>query len=261
MTKKQNELIEKLKENHCNISDALECLEGITLSDFYEFLRDEDFKEAYDGAIQVRDDFADTAFMDLISEGDRAATIEYQKMKRQSVDANDSKQIRKELMRILVSMADTKGICLKEYCHVFKASNKMAEKQYSAVVTEFSLVTPYERMKERKEINANSLSTLLKEGNISEIEMYKRMLFQAAADSEESEYPSERKGARQDIISITQRLDEIQEKHRRDNESDDSALIPKCDALFFGTSVASCERVMHELNADNIKAIEDASDS
>lgn len=257
MTNKQTELIEILRTNHCNISNALELSEGISLNDFYDFLRDEDFKEAYDEALQVRHDTAHSAFMDLIIAGDRSATIEYQKMQKQSSDADDIRQIKKELMRILVSMAETKGLCLREYCQVFKASNKMAEKQYTAVISELNLTTPYERMKERKEINADSLATLLKKGKISEIEMYKRMLFQAAADSEESEYPSERKGARQDIISITQRLDEIQEKHRREEESDEEGLIDGFDVLASGMSPQAIEDYKAKLISE-LLVIEDA---
>ena len=99
------------------------------------------------------------------------------------------------------------------------------------------------------------------DGDLTEIEMYRSLLQIALHDSENSEYPSERKGAMDKVIDISRRLEEVNERNRREGESDETSLIPKCDALFFGTSVAGCERIMHELNSENIKAIEDASNS
>ena len=56
-------------------------------------------------------------------------------------------------------------------------------------------------------------------------------------------------------------LTEEEERLRREAESDDYNLIDKCDALFFGASVASCERIRHQLISSNVKAIEDESDT
>lgn len=258
MTKKQTELLEKLRANHCNISDALEYTDGVSLTDFYGFLKNEDFKEAYDEAVQIRDDFADEAFMDLIGEGDKSATIEYQKMKRQSDDANDARQIRKEVMRVLVELADTKGRCLSEYCDIFKASSKMAEKQYSAVVAEFQLKTPYERAKERKKKVESQMSTLFAAGKLEELDMYKRLLEISLNDAENSEYPSERGRAMDKIIQINQRVDEIKERKRREGESDETPLISKVDGILFGSSTSQVERVKDMMEVKSIEGDIDA---
>lgn len=261
MTKKQTELLEKLRANHCNISDALEYTDGVSLTDFYGFLKNEDFKEAYDEAVQIRDDFADEAFMDLIGEGDKSATIEYQKMKRQSDDANDARQIRKEVMRVLVELADTKGRCLSEYCDIFKASSKMAEKQYSAVVAEFQLKTPYERAKERKKKKESLMATRFENGDLSEVQMFQGMLIGALFDAESSEYPSERKGARQDIVSITTCLGEINERERRAAESDETALVDKLDCSISGASPEDVAIMKQKIIAGPMAIIEGDADA
>ena len=252
------ELLENLKTNHCNISDALEYLDGVTMHDFYEFMKDEDFQNEYNIAIQIRDDKAAEVFMDLILSGDRAAVIEYQKLKRQSDDADDARRIRKEVMRVLVQLAETKSLCLKEYCTIFNASSKMAEKQYSGVVAEYNLETAYERSKKSKKEQDSMMSTLFDKAKLSEIDMYSRMLSKSLYDSEMSEYPSERSKARADVISINQRLDEINERQRREAESDDVNIIDGFDSLASGSKPEEIQALRAKL-AQEAKALTDVN--
>ena len=91
-------------------------------------------------------------------------------------------------------------------------------------------------MKEKGLEVENQLSTLFDQGKLSEVEMYTRMLAKSLYDSENSEYPSERSKARADVISINQRLDEINERNRRESESDDTPLVDKLDAVLAGVN-------------------------
>ena len=228
MNKIQKEIIDSLKSNNCNVSDAI--LGKCSYAEYLDFFKDPDFQSGYVEAEKIRDDFVMQKCMELIQEGDRTAITDYNKMVRQSDDVNNANRIKKEFMRVCVELADTKSRCLKEYCQVFNASSKQAEKQYDSVVAEFNLTTPYERSKQKQKEHENSMSTLFDKGELSEVEMYKRLLSKALYDSESSEYPSERSKARADVISINQRLDEIEERERREAEQDDTALIDKCDA-------------------------------
>ena len=253
MDKNQQEIIDRLRDNYCNISESIKDL--CTLDEYNLYLRDADFNSGVEEAKQIRNDFVMAECMVLVAEGDRVAISDYQKMQRQSDDANDARKIRKEFMRVCIELAESKGRCLKEYCGVFNASNKQSEKQYDAVVNEYNLVTPYERSKLKQKIHKGSMSALFDEGKLSEVEMYKRLLSKSLYDSEASEYPSERSKARADVISINQRLDEIEEKKRRDSEQDETHLVDTLDAQLSGVSPQDIEALRQKYR-EEVKGLE-----
>ena len=91
------------------------------------------------------------------------------------------------------------------------------------------------------------MSTLFDQDKLNELEMYKRLLSKALYDTEASEYPSERSKARADVISINQRLDEINEKRRREAESDDANIFDKLDAVLAGSTPNDIEGFRNRL--------------
>ncbi len=240
MTNLQSELIEALKGNGCNISSALKKT-GATLKQYNDFMLLPAFREGQKEAEQLKRDYSNSAFMKLIKAGEKQAIIEHQKMLRQSADEVSLKKIQKEFMRVMIQLADTKTLCIKEYCSVFGTSQKMSEKQYTAVIAEYNLETPFERSKKIKKDRESMMSTLFDAGKLSEVDMYSRMLSKSLYDSENSEYPSERSKARADVISINQRLDEIQERERRELESDNTSLVDKLDAALSGSTPEEVE--------------------
>jgi hypothetical protein len=256
MTKKQQSVIESLIGSNCNVTQAIDENE-ISLQQFHEWMKLDDFREGYDTAIQVRDDEALTAFMSLVKGGDRAAVVEYQKMQRQREDLNEIKLTKREVMRVLIECQETKAGCLKEYCQIFKGTKSAAEDQFANVIAELGLKSPHQRMKEKDKNRDNQLSTLFDKGELSEVDMYSRMLSKSLFDSENSEYPSERSKARADVISINQRLDEIQERERRESESDDTPLIDKLDGVLAGVNPDEVAELKHML-ATGPMAIEEA---
>ena len=80
-----------------------------------------------------------------------------------------------------------------------------------------------------------------------EVEMYSHMLERALFDSENSEYPSERSKARADVININQRLDEINERKRREAESDNSNKYDALDATLAGVSPSTIKELKESL--------------
>ena len=239
------EIVETLKENNCNVSDAI--LGKCSYAEYLEFHKDPDFRAGFVEAEKIRDDFVLAKTMELVAMGDRTAIADYQKLLKQNTDANDAKRIKKEFMRACVELADTKARCLKEYCQVFNASKNQAEKQYDAVVAEYNLITPYERSKQKQKKHEESASALFDKGELSEVEMYRRLLSKALYDEEFSEYPSERSKARADVISLNQRLDEIYERERKEAEQDDTSLIDNFDSLASGMRPDEIEELKAEL--------------
>ena len=261
LTKKQKAFGDSLINTMGNVTIA--CAEtGVTLPDFHKWLREnDDFRIVYDTAIQVFDDQALVALQNLIDAGDRAAVIEYMKMKRQREDMREIDKTKREVMRILIESKDTKGECLKEYCTVFKCTKNAADDQFDNVVAEYGLKTPHQRMKEKKSKKDNSLAERFESGQLTEIEMYSSMLSKALYDSENAEYPSERSKARADVISINQRLDEINERIRREAEADDQNIFDKLDAVLAGVTPNEIKDLKQKINSNRLELSDATSDS
>jgi len=252
LTKKQKALGSALLDSMGNVTLATS-ESGTTLQDFHSWLKIEDFKEIYDTSLQIQKDQALAQFMGLIDSGDRAAVIEYQKMQRQSEGLGEEKRIKREVMRVLIESQDTKSNCIKEYCQVFKCTKSAGDDQFDNVVAEYGLETPHQRAKRKKNQKDNSLAERFESGKLTEIEMYSSMLSKALYDSENSEYPSERSKARADVISINQRLDEINERIRREEESDDQNIFDNLDAVLAGVSPNEIKELKEKINSNRLE--------
>ena len=69
----------------------------------------------------------------------------------------------------------------------------------------------------------------------------------ALNDSERAEYPSERSRAMDKVIDINRRLEEINERKRRDAESDDTNLFDKLDGILAGANPNDIETFRQNL--------------
>ena len=251
LTKKQKSLGDALIDSMGNITTAIGSA-GVKLQDFQKWIKISEFKEIYDTAIQIQKDQALAQFMMLIDSGDRAAIIEYQKMQRQSEGLGEDKRVKRETMRVLIESQETKSNCIKEYCQIFKCTKSGADDQFDNVVAEYGLETPHQRSKRKKAQKDNSLAERFEAGKLTEIEMYSSMLSKALYDSENAEYPSERSKARADVISINQRLDEINERIRREAESDDQNIFNKLDAVLAGVTPGEIDALKQKINSNRL---------
>ena len=249
-------IITSLKENHFDISSACEEV-GLTLAQFDSCRSDEKFLEGLAEARQIRDDMASSKFMSLIKTGHAGATIEYQKMLRQSDDKNEALNIRKKTMRLLINNSETKAAAFREFSDIFSESAKACEKYFQISMTEFNLLSPAERIKKEKSESSDAMSKLFESGNLPEIEMYKKMMIIALHDAENSEFPSERSRAMDKVIDINRRLDEIQERLRREAEEDEDNLFDKLDASLAGTTPKEIKKLRIKL----LSGIEDKNAS
>ena len=207
---------------------------------------------------QWRDDFALRKFKDLLESNNAQAIIEYQKMLRQSDDKNEALVIRKKSMKYYIETAETKATVLRTFSDVFGESAKIAEKFYQAAMTEFGLLSPAQRKKEELKNKDSKMSVLLEQGKLNELDMIRGLLKQSLDDAENAEYPSERAKASEQSIRLTQRKDEIEEKARREDDSDDTPIGLKVDAIMFQSSPAHVRRVMDQIDMLEIKKIENA---
>ena len=91
--------------------------------------------------------------------------------------------------------------------------------------------------------------------------MYSKMLAIALYDSENSEYPSERSRAMDKVIQINQRLDEINERMRREEESDDQNIFDKLDAVLAGVTPGEIDALKQKINSNRLELSDATSDS
>lgn len=241
-------LIETLKENHFNISDACRQLD-ISLAEFYELKKDEEFCKKLEEVDQSVKDFVRSKLMSLVSRDDRNAIIEFNKWLRQEDDNNTKLVSRKKTMKLLIETMDNKSICLRKFSEIFDESAKMAEKYYQIAITEYQLLSPAQRKKQEMAEESQKLSKMFEDGKLNEVSMIQGLLKQALHDAECSEYPSERAKATEQSIKLTQRLEEIQERQRREEEEDDTPLFLKVDAIMMSSSPDHIKQVNEQLKA------------
>lgn len=253
----KDQLIEELRKNFLDITNACENV-GVSFECYVKLLDCEYFQKGLESARQCRDDFALRKFKDALESGNVQAAVEYQKMLRQSDDKNEALVIRKKSMKYYIETAETKANVLRTFSDVFGESAKIAEKFYQAAMTEFGLLSPAQRKKEELKNKDSKMSVLLEQGKLNELDMIRGLLKQSLDDAENAEYPSERAKASEQSIRLTQRKDEIEEKARREDDSDDTPIGLKVDAIMFQSSPAHVRRVMDQIDMLEIKKIENA---
>jgi len=250
----KDDLVEALRRNFFDISGACESV-GVPLDTFNSFRDCEYFQHGLEDARQWRDDFALKKFKELIESGNSQAIIEYQKMLRQSDDKNQALVIRKKSMKYFIETSDTKASVLRTFSDVFGESAKIAEKFYQTAMTEYGLLSPAQRIKAEKKNNSQKMSLRLESGDLSEEDMIRGLLVQALDDAENAEYPGERAKATEQSIKLTQRMEEIQERKRREEESDDTPIHLKVDAVLFQSSPQHVLRVHDQIESIEINRI------
>ena len=256
---KQERILENLSFNHCIISDAIE--EVCTRQEFDKLREsDKDFQAAIKDLDKKRDDFVRTAQMDLIKSGDSKLTLEYLKELSKS-DGDALGSIQRETMIYIIETANNNSAAIETFQKIFACTKYKANQIFTDTLSQNDLESPTVRSKLKDDNIEKSLYKRFERGELDEVEMYSELVKDALNMSQFANREDVKIKAGQLVVLYMDKLEEVSVRKRREAESDETELIPKCDALFFGASVASCERVMHDLISDNVKAIEDASDS
>jgi hypothetical protein len=261
MTKaqKKEHILANLSLNHCIISDAIdEVCSREEYDQFYD--SDKDFKESVNQLKSKRNDFVKTVQMDLIASGDSKQVLEYLKDIKET-EGDILGGIQRETMLYIIETAQNNTTAIEIFMKIFNCTKYRANQIFSEQIAQNDLESPTARNKRKEDTVEKSLFKRFERGELDKIEMYKELVKDALYMSEFAAREDVRLNAGKLVITYDEHLVKEEERIRRESESDESNLIDKCDALFFGASVASCERVRHDLITDNIKAIEDASDS
>ena len=226
----------------------------ITREELEELINsDDDFKKKVEAITEKSVDIAEKCLIEQIQSGSTQATTFFLKAKGAkrgySDDVNDLKNIKSDVMALLIETMTTKGECLKRFSSIFKVSASASEDFYLKVLIERQLISPNERKKQELKNKSDLLSERFKSGLLGEVEMYKKLMEIHLRDAELAEFPSERSRATDQAIQIQRRLEEIEEREKRKKAEKAIDVAVKVDALLLGCS--------YEMILENMNLIED----
>jgi len=248
MTESQENVLSILNNNGCNISNALDSC-GVSLDEFEGFLRNAEFERQYKFAKQRSDDLTRWQLDDLCAKKDRVAIIEKNKALRQSDEANEAKRIRKYTIKSLINLCPTKTEALKLFCEIFQCSKNTADDFFKAAIIEYGLDTPAARNKKDRAKNSRKLISQFEAGELNQESSLRGLYKICLKDAQDSEYPSERKGAIDQSLKIMEFIHTLEDRRKREAEQDNIPLYLKVDALLMSSSPQRVEEIQEKVNA------------
>jgi hypothetical protein len=243
-TDKTKELKEKILEGLQSSYGLLEpVIQSLKISreDIEQLIdSDFDFKSKINSITEKSVDLAEKSLLTAIKDGNVQATTFFLKAKGAkrgySDEVNDLKNIKSDVMALLIETMETKGECLKRFASMFKVSASASEDFYKKVMIERQLISPNDRKKQELKNKSDLLSERFKNGLLGEVEMYKKLMEIHLRDAELAEFPSERSRATDQAIQIQRRLEEIEEREKRKKAEKAIDVAVKVDALLLGCS-------------------------
>lgn len=232
MTKKQQQILDNLAVNHCVISDAIE--EVCSRQDFEKFLDDKEFRAEVKNLEKKRDDFVRSAQMKLIREGDSKLTLEYIKELSKTSGDDVLGTIQRETMVYIIQTAKNNSDTIDVFQKIFSCTKYKANQMFTEVLASNDLESPTARSKKRDDNLERSLFKRFQRGELSEVQMYQALVEDALEMSQFSGRDDVKINAGKLVVVYMDKLEQVQERQRRDAEQDETSLIDSLDAQLSG---------------------------
>lgn len=250
---KKDKFLEAYKDCYGNLSKALKKSE-VKAKDFERFMGAHDFRMEVEAVKQYQDDFILGKFLDLVEAGDTRAIIEARKMQKERSSGIDVNELRAKSMIYFINTAETKGKALAEFCDWFMVAESTAESFYKKTIVENKLKSPLERKKQRERDHAKRLDVRFDGNDIDEISMYRELIRIQLSIIEDADYPSEKAKASSEVLNLTRRLDEIQEREDKKRARSNEDISVLMDAQLFGITTDEVKRLELEYNGKLIES-------
>tara|TARA_R110000765_G_scaffold394862_1_gene488497 strand:- start:103 stop:882 length:780 start_codon:yes stop_codon:yes gene_type:complete len=250
---KKESFLEAYKTCYGNLSKALKISE-VKTKDFDRFMDAHDFKMEVEAVKQYQDDFILGKFLDLVDSGDPRAIIEAQKMRKERSTGIDVQDLRVKAMVYFINTADTKGKVLSEFCDWFMVAESTAESFYKKVLIENKLKSPLERKKQKDKDYEKRLDIRFDNNDIDEVSMYRELIRIQLSIIEDAEYPGEKAKASNEVLNLTRRLDEIQDRENKKRARSNEEISVLMDAQLFGITTDEVKRLEFEYNGKKIES-------
>lgn len=245
MTKKQQQILDNLAVNHCIISDAID--EVCSRQDFDEFMDDSTFRAAVKDLEKKRDDFVRVAQMDLIASGDSKLTLEYIKELNKTSGEDVLGTIQREAMLYIIQTAKNNTDTIDTFQKIFSCTKYKATQTFNDVLAQNDLESPTARSKKQDDNLEKSLYKRFERGDLTEVEMYQELVKDALHMSQYASREDVRINAGKLVVVYMDKLEEVQERKRRDAESDNTNLFDKLDSVLAGSTPGEIEEFRQNL--------------
>ena len=256
MTKaqKKEHVLTNLSLNHCIISDAID--DVCTREEFDQFYdSDKDFKEQVQRMEINRDDTVRKAQMKLIMSGDSKQISEYMKDVRSS-QGDILGGIQRETMLYIVQHAKNNSEAIEAFMRVFNCTKYRANQIFTDCLSQNDLESPTARNKKHEENIELSLYKRFEKGELDELQMYKELVVDALRMSQFASREDVRINAGKLVMTYQERLDQVQDRIRREEESDDQNIFDNLDAVLAGVSPGEIADLKDKINSNRLELSE-----
>lgn len=241
MTKKQQQILDNLAVNHCVISDAID--EVCSRQDFEKFLDDKEFRAEVKNLEKKRDDFVRMAQMNLIESGDSKLTLEYIKELSKTSGEDVLGTIQRETMVYIIETAKNNTDTVDVFQRIFSCTKYKANQMFTEVLANNDLESPTARSKKREDNLEKSLFRRFQRKELSELQMYEALVEDALEMSQFSNRDDVKINAGKLVVVYMDKLEQVQERQRREAEQDETNLIDSLDAQLSGVHPSEIEEL------------------
>jgi len=140
---------------------------------------------------------------------------------------------------------------------IFNCTKYRANQIFTDCLAQNDLESPTAKNKKHEENIESSLYKRFEKGDLDELQMYKELVADALRMSQFASREDVRINAGKLVMTYQERLDQVQERKRREEESDDMALVDKLDAALSGSTPSEIAALKHKFMAGPM-AIEEA---
>ena len=256
MTKKQKKehILTNLSLNHCIISDAID--EVCSREEFDQFYdSDKEFREQVQRLEVKRDDTVRQVQMDLIMSGDSKQVSEYMKDVRSS-QGDILGGIQRETMLYIVQHAKNNSETIEAFMRIFNCTKYRANQIFTDCLAQNDLESPTARNKKHEENIEASLYKRFEKGELDELQMYRELVADALRMSQFASREDVRINAGKLVMTYQERLDAVQERIRREAESDDQNIFDKLDAVLAGVTPGEIDALKQKISSNRLELSE-----
>ena len=250
---KKEKFLKAYVANFGILSDALRD-SGVTAKDYNKFMEAPLFNEEVQHVELMKEDLINSSFIRLVQSGDPRAIIEARKMQKDRKEGLDVQEIKTKAMIYFTEKSDTKGEILTEFCDWFNVAESTAESFYKKTKIEHRLKSPLERKKQKDKDYAKRLDVRFDDNDIDELTMYRELIRIQLSIIEDAEYPGEKAKASSEVLNLTRRLDEIQERENKKKARSNEDISTLMDAQLFGITIEEMKRLEFEYNGKKIES-------
>ena len=250
---KKETFLNAYRDNHGNLSKALK-VSGLKTKDYQRFLEAHDFNMECEAIQQCTDDFITSKFLDLVEAGDVKAIIKARELQKERKSGLDVEALKESSMVYIINTAESKTKACREFASWFKCAVNTADRFFEQMVVKHRLKTPQERKKQREKEHLKRLDVRFDDNAIDEITMYRELIRIQLSIIEDAEYPSEKAKASSEVLNLTRRLDEIQERENKKAARSNEDVSTLMDAQLFGITTDEVKRLEFEYNGKKIES-------